>query len=96
MNTHKLTILFLHTPTVTFTPSKTPNVTRTPRPSVTPIPPTRTITPLPAQSFSVQPTNAPPTPVPEEPASTLVMDEDFITRDGMGGGGCRKRLGWGE
>lgn len=73
-----------NTPTVTFTPSKTPDVTRTPRPSVTPIPPTRTITPLPAQSFSVQPTDRPPTPIPVEPEPQFALDEDFITRAGLG------------
>lgn len=74
-----------NTPTVTFTPSKTPNVTRTLRPSVTPIPPTPTITPLPAQSFSVQPTDVPPTPIPQEPEPVFTVDDELITRAGIGG-----------
>ena len=76
-----------NTPTATFTPSRTPVVTNTPRPTATPIPPTPSITPLPAQSFSVQPTDSPPTPIPvEEPEAQFVMDDEFVTRAGVGGG----------
>lgn len=75
-----------NTPTETFTPSKTPDVTSTPRPTFTRIPPTATITPLPAQSFSVQPTDIPPTPDPQitEP-TTLTDDADLVTRAAIGG-----------
>lgn len=74
-----------NTPTATFTPSKTPNVTPTPRPTITPIPPPPSITPLPAQSFSVQPTDAPPTPIPEDPQQQFAVDEGLLTRVALGG-----------
>ena len=74
-----------NTPTATFTPSKTPNVTPTTRPSITPIPPPPTITPLPAQSFSVQSTDVPlPTPTPVT-SEKFTIDDGLLMRGVMGG-----------
>ncbi len=75
-----------NTPTATYTPSLTPDVTSTLRPTFTPIPPTATITPLPAQSFSVQDTETPPTPVTQTTEQPIITnDEDFVTRAAIGG-----------
>jgi hypothetical protein len=74
-----------NTPTATFTPSKTPDVTATIRPSFTPIPAPPTTTPLPAQSFSVQPTKLPPTPIPEAPPEQFTIDDGLLMRGAMGG-----------
>jgi len=75
-----------NTPTVTFTPSITPDVTSTPRPTITRRPPTPSVTPLPAQSFSVQPTDVPPTPIPQEPQQGFVADDGLMQRLAIGGG----------
>jgi hypothetical protein len=84
-STPTATATLTNTPTATFTPSKTPNVTRTPRPSITPIPPTPSTTPLPAQSFSVQPTDAPPTPILDAPPQQFTVDEGLLSRVVVGG-----------
>ncbi|MAU10685.1 MAG: hypothetical protein CL607_12755 [Anaerolineaceae bacterium] len=57
-------------PTATVTPTSTPFMTDTPRPTRTPVPPTATITPLPAEGFVVRAT-ATSTPIPEPPDGTI-------------------------
>ncbi len=84
--TPTVTATVTQTPTPTFTPSITPDITSTPRPTFTRIPPPSTTTPLPAQSFSVQPTDAPPTPIPNNLSDNNIQTDDgFVTRVAIGG-----------